>query len=136
MKVLIPISIMFLLISCKDNSNNASSNIEVRELYDNGALKSITFYKDELHKRKITYFQNGEIESIFHYKNDLLEGEQLWFHENGTIDQKVLYVEGQRNGNAYFFYPSGTLKHTRHFKDDIAVIVGANYWDGPLNIVK
>jgi TonB family protein len=46
----------------------------------------------------ITYFDNNNIESIVHYKNDVRDGEAKFFWENGNIKQELSYFNGRVNG--------------------------------------
>ena len=134
MKVPFACILAILFVGCQE-----SQHIEktlMKEFYSNGALKSETVIVDKEKIRKMVFHENGHIKTISFYKNDILHGEQLWFYDNGTLEQKVNYVDGKRQDKAYFFYPSGRIKHSRILKNDIEIMFGADYWDDSLNLMK
>lgn len=60
------------------------------------------------------------------YKDNMKIGEWIYYHNNGNIKNKILFVKGSMNGD-YFSY----------HKDGTPFIVGkrnSNYWSGPLKI--
>jgi TonB family protein len=46
----------------------------------------------------VTYFDNGNIESVVHYKNGVRDGDAKFFWENGNIKQELSYFNGRVNG--------------------------------------
>ncbi|MCX7612489.1 MAG: hypothetical protein N2043_12980, partial [Ignavibacterium sp.] len=46
----------------------------------------------------ITYFPNGNIESIIYLKNSLREGKAVFFFENGNIKEERNYMNDKVSG--------------------------------------
>jgi TonB family protein len=58
----------------------------------------------------VTYFDNGNIESIAHYKNGVRDGEAKFYRENGNIKQELSYFNGRVNGLVLNYDETGTLR--------------------------
>ena len=58
----------------------------------------------------ITYFDNGNIESIVHFKNSVRDGEAKFFWENGNIKQDLSYFNGRVNGLVRNYNEDGVLQ--------------------------
>ena len=58
----------------------------------------------------ITYFDNGNIESIVHFKNSVRDGEAKFFWENGNIKQDLSYFNGRVNGLVRNYNEDGILQ--------------------------
>lgn len=125
-------SIFVLLNSCL----NKNSNIEYST---NGKLKTIIITPpNSNHRIEYNFFENGKLKSVHKYIDKLYDGEQLWFFSDGNLDRKIQFNNGKANGKAYYFYDSsGSLIHSRYFRDNREVLYGADYWDNDsLNIMK
>ena len=57
----------------------------------------------------ITYFDNGNIESIVHYKNGVRDGDARFFWENGNIRQELSYFNGRVDGLVRNYNENGVL---------------------------
>jgi hypothetical protein len=57
------------------------------------------------------YFQNGQLDSDLNYTDDLLEGEQKWYHENGKLNLHAFYVRGREYGSLTSYNDQGGLQH-------------------------
>lgn len=92
---------------------------------------------DEKNKREILYYENGNLKSITNYINNLKEGEQLNFYQgNGKLESKLIFKNNSANGVAYWFYESGSMKALRYYVDNKECYFGIDYWDDPAGIFK
>jgi len=48
-----------------------------------------------LEGQRITWYRNGNKESILQYHNDSLAGQCSWFHEDGSVSSKETYTNGK-----------------------------------------
>jgi len=107
--------------------------------YKTGQIDSQSLFDTtRMNTMKIYYYKNGHIAAILHYKghSDTLDGEQLYFTPNETLEQKLLIANGVRTGNAYYFYEDGNLSASRLFRDNHEVWFGVDYWDNSDNLMK
>jgi TonB family protein len=58
----------------------------------------------------ITYFNNGNIESIVHFSNGVRDGGAKFFWENGNIKQELSYFNGRVNGLVRNYNEDGVLR--------------------------
>ncbi len=45
---------------------------------------------------KNEYHPNGKLKFVKRYKNQVLDGQSLWFYENGKIEQTVIFKKGKK----------------------------------------
>ena len=57
-----------------------------------------------------TYFENGQVQSIILYSNEVREGEAKFYYNDGTIKEERNYVNDKVDGLLKLYYPSGNLK--------------------------
>jgi len=67
----------------------------------------------------IAPYEEGNIQSIFPYKNNLIEGLVIRYYENGNIKEEVNYKNDKMNGEAKSYDENGKLNGRTIFKDDI-----------------
>lgn len=65
----------------------------------------------------ITYYPNGNIESIIYLKNSLREGKAVFFYENGNIKEERNYMNDKVSGIVKLYYPNGNLKEVFNIED-------------------
>jgi len=65
----------------------------------------------------ITYFDNTNIESIVHYKNDVRDGEAKFFWENGNIKQELSYFNGRVDGLVRNYNENGLISEMYIIED-------------------
>ncbi|WP_324278864.1 toxin-antitoxin system YwqK family antitoxin [Fusobacterium polymorphum] len=89
--------------------------------FPNKLLKIYRMYdkKGVLNGNSIRYYEEGNIQSIFPYKNNLVEGLVIRYYENGNIKEEVNYKNGKMNGEAKSYDENGKLNGRTIFKDDI-----------------
>lgn len=107
--------------------------------HNNGNIKQIiTYTKDNAFKTQYTLDSNSVLKSIEKFnKYGIVEGEQLYFYNSGIIDRKIIFKNGTKEGNAYYFFDtSGALKYFRYFRNDKQVLYGADFWGDSMDVMK
>ncbi len=63
----------------------------------------------------LRYFPNGAIKEISYYKDDTLDGKFIRYYNNGYKEQVVDYKKGKKNGPEYLYYENGKLRRVYTF---------------------
>lgn len=66
------------------------------------------------------YYINGQLQMqgwVKKEKEQLYEGEIIWYFENGNVSTKREYVDGEVNGTEETYYVDGSIKTIAFFKD-------------------
>ena len=89
--------------------------------FPNKLLKTYYMYnkKGVLNGDSIKYYEEGNIQSIVPYKNNLVEGLVITYYENGNIKEEVHYKNDKMNGEAKSYDENGKLNGRTIFKDNI-----------------
>ena len=89
--------------------------------FPNKLLKTYYMYnkKGVLNGDSIKYYEEGNIQSIVPYKNNLVEGLIIRYYENGNIKEEVNYKNDKMNDEAKSYDENGKLNGRTIFKDDI-----------------
>lgn len=58
----------------------------------------------------ITYYENGNMESVVHLKNNMRDGEARFYWENGKVKEDLTYVNGRVDGLVRRYNDSGLLQ--------------------------
>ena len=89
--------------------------------FPNKLLKRYRMYdkKGVLNGNSISYYEEGNIQSIFPYKNNLIEGLVIRYYENGNIKEEINYKNVKMNGEAKSYDENGKLNGRTIFKDNI-----------------
>ena len=89
--------------------------------FPNKLLKTYYMYnkKGVLNGDSIKYYEEGNIQSIVPYKNNLIEGLVIRYYENENIKEEVNYKNDKMNGEAKSYDENGKLNGRTIFKDDI-----------------
>jgi hypothetical protein len=127
---------LFIFTSCKEVK---------REYYKNGMLKSQTHYrfgketgttvhfhdwyptiimavemkKGKKHGKFIKRYFDNSIEVAAFYKNDLIEGLEVHYYNNGQCAQEINYKKGIKNGPIKSWHPNGVVKEIGAFVNDL-----------------
>ncbi len=89
-----------------------------KEYYENGNLKTVTRYKDDLKNGvEKSYYPNGKLESIFTYKNGKQEGPYFFYYENGNIERAGNLSNGCPDGMYYEFTETGDSVFKRYLSN-------------------
>ena len=58
----------------------------------------------------VTYYDNGNIQSVIHYKKGVRDGDAIFYRENGKLKQKLSYFNGKVNGLVRNYDENGVLR--------------------------
>lgn len=107
MKHYLFLAVFFLIVSC--NSDTLKKEVE---LYRNGKTKRM-YYLDKEGNRQgkaVLYYENGKIEDVIYFKDDLLDGNFYSYDENGVLRNKGKYKSDIQIDTSYFFNERGQLE--------------------------
>ena len=65
----------------------------------------------------VSYHENGQLNKRENYKNGQQDGPSEWFHENGQLGGKGNYKNGEQDGLWEYFDENGNLFTTEEWKD-------------------
>ena len=82
-----------LVVSCgdskKEEGKKISTNKELIEYYDSGAVKSkVNYVDDKKQGEEIWYYESGAVKGIGKYVDGNLQGEGIEYFENGAVKSK------------------------------------------------
>lgn len=74
-----------------------------RSYYSNGQLKWVEYYDSSGVKQgnDSTFYESGQLESVFSFENGIEEGEALYYHRNGQVWSARRYAEGRLEAVEY-----------------------------------
>ena len=105
---------------------------EITEKYDDGKTKTISYYQNNRNKLVLgkieNYYKNRQLQSTGKIKDDLMDGEWIYYYENGQIKGRGLYKAGNgedlgitgiakngRIGQWVFYYENGKKKNVYNY---------------------
>jgi antitoxin component YwqK of YwqJK toxin-antitoxin module len=108
---------------------NETEVIIEKTYHDNGELKEeFETLNGERHGYYKLYHENGQIQAILHYENDIqVDGIIESFDENGSLIRSVLIKNGNLNGPFKEYYSSGKIKREGEYKDDEILGIPVEY---------
>ena len=62
--------------------------------------------------------KHGRTTGDLNFKDDMLEGKQVYFQQNGRISEETEYVKGLKNGVRTVYFENGQKSLTETYKDD------------------
>jgi len=115
------------------------------EYHNNGRLKSETHYRcgketgttvyyhfwyptktmeiemkrGKKHGKFIQRYFNNNLESVAYYKNDLLDGVEIYYYKNGQISMETHYTMGVKNGSVTTWHSNGVIAESGAFVNDL-----------------
>ena len=88
------------------------------------------YVKGELIGKRTFRGKSELLEHECSYKNGLLHGFEYYWHRNGQLNAKILYVEGREHGDAFIWGPRGDLLGTYHMEHGTGLQLWWNEFDG------
>jgi len=89
--------------------------------------KDVEFYDGLV----IWYYENGTIFQKVNYLNGYLYGKRLIYYENGNLKERLFYERGRKNKQGKEYYSDGRLKAQGSYLDDKKVGTWKRfYYDG------
>jgi antitoxin component YwqK of YwqJK toxin-antitoxin module len=97
-----------------DKKQGISKNYDLQ-----GRLISEVNYVDDIKEGMATnyYAASGKIYSTMIYKNDIKEGDEIWYFESGKPYRVSPYVQGKIDGIQKYYYESGEIKAEVPYKN-------------------
>ena len=59
---------------------------------------------------KVSYWENGNVQSELSYKDEKLDGKCTWYFQNGNKEQEANYIKNKLNGQLTRWYINGNLE--------------------------
>ena len=140
-KLLIIASALLMLASC-ENSQQEAKDVKIHELEDRAGVAYLpktdkpftgtayayfpdgktVFTKSDFVDGKqqgeyIEYFQNGNVNYKYSFKNGIEDGEWIWNNEAGQLLKKENYKDGQLNGEWITYYDNGQIRVKGQFEN-------------------
>jgi antitoxin component YwqK of YwqJK toxin-antitoxin module len=123
--IVISLVTLFLFSCSKDNNEQDTSyhivaNSEDKEYYIwfNDSTKDVYNFHPN---RKLSYYVSRA--------NGKMNGEAIYFYDNGNIETIINFNNGRRQGIAHIFYLSGNIKSTKYYEDDSLRGYMVEYYD-------
>lgn len=132
---------------------------EIKEVYDNGEIKSLSRYEDnklveqkkytldgllsyELHydaddnkyEVKYFYYDDNQLRKVRPLKNNLTHGLEKEFYQNGNLRAKRQYIDGKKEGVAQGFYENGRLQGDWRFEAGQPISAEIHYMTGGVHL--
>lgn len=87
----------------------------------------------QLHGKRLTYFENGQLAESLQYKNGLLDGNSIWYSNTGQLYKSLEYKDGELHGEAKFYDNQGQLIIEGNYKNDLRAGTWNYYKEGKLD---
>ena len=132
--------VVFAFSNCS-NVDVVENKDEAGRIIERYTVDKKTRLKDGLHE---TFYVGGSKSEESNYKNGMLKGEQIFYYENGQIQEvrnfdkegnfsgvyksyhetgklksEGQYINGSMSGKWKFFYRTGNIKEIVHFRDNV-----------------
>ena len=141
MKKILLFSLIIVLFGSCSNVDVVENKDEAGRLVERYTVSKKTKLKEGLHE---AFFLTGSKSEESTYKNGILRGEQIFYYENGQIQEvrnfdidgsfsgayksyhetgklksEGQYTNGSMNGKWKFFFRTGNIKEIVHFRDNV-----------------
>jgi antitoxin component YwqK of YwqJK toxin-antitoxin module len=141
MRNILSIFLLTFFISACNNLTIVEQKDEAGRVIERYAIDKKTQLKDGLHE---TFYPTGSKSEASHYKAGVLTGEQIFYYQNGQIQEmrqfdangsfsgpyksyhesgqlksEGQYVNGAMEGKWKFFYRTGNIKEIVHFRNNV-----------------
>ncbi len=89
--------------------------------FSSGGKSEESYYKNGVLKgEQIFYYENGQIQEVRNFDKDgSFSGAYKSYHETGKLKSEGQYVNGSMSGKWKFFYRTGNIKEIVHFRDNV-----------------
>lgn len=108
---------MLILTAC-----NKPELSEISITDDNGKVLE-KYFMDLNTKMKqgayTTFYPDGTVSSVANYLNDTLEGQKLWYFENGKIEIEENFKKGNYHGVFKAYFEDGTILQEGAYEDNM-----------------
>ncbi len=131
-------TILILLYSC-----SAWQKGEEQQFYPSGALKwKYTLEDGKREGKGYTYYEDGSMEQVSHWKNGLKDGTTTSFYRNGKKRLEANFVKGHQEGEVVLYDSLGSIRGRQNYSKSLlkgpfqtfypsgALKIEGNYSDG------
>lgn len=95
----------------------------IKDFYKNGVLQmegtSLKETEDFFDGKVMHYYQNGNLQSVTTYKNNIINGTVERYTDKGEIDMKVSFIDGKQNGDMILYYEKGKKRAIIPFRNNL-----------------
>ena len=82
------------------------------------------------------YYNNKTLKDLFIFKNGIISGYYVNWHINGQISSMVLYLNGKREKERIYYYPSGNIKLVTHYSNNMLNGIERHYTNYDKKLLK
>ena len=108
--------ILLLIIGCGIITKSNELTVK-KEYFENGQLKSVYHYRNDMkHGEAIVYYPTGALKGETTFDNDELEGRVVSYYENGNKEIQGSYANGILKGNWIKYYDNGVVEMEGRYK--------------------
>jgi len=87
--------------------------------HTNGQKHLVRYWENgEQNGTETWWYDNGVIDIVINYKNDILDGEYLSYTPDGSIIKKCFYVQNDKHGKEYFYFDNGLIEDEFNYVND------------------
>lgn len=108
-------------IKKKSISNKQGHDVnlfKIKSYFDNGHLKSVQQFKNNLaNGKQIFFFKNGKVSKILYYKKGKKKGVMKKYYKNGNLKTEVMFMNNKKNGMQSNYSKNGIIERTIHYKN-------------------
>lgn len=91
--------------------------------------RSIPTTKLVHHGKQVSFWPNGNIESVYEFKNGYIHGKDITYNQDGTLATYCEYKHSRRHGSSITYYPNGLPSHVDMYENDVPVGVWLEYYE-------
>lgn len=86
---------------------------EYFKYFDNGEIKTKSIWKNDLKISSISYYKNGEVESIREKDAEF----EYWYYESGKLECKIAIKDYKRDGEITNYYENGKIESEGNYRN-------------------
>ena len=110
---------LFIIISCSREKR------VVEQSYPDGSPKKVCIYtgrgENKQLLRETTYYPKGKRQMDGTYKNNLRDGQWIYWYENGFKWSEGSFREGKNEGKRLTYFENGKLRYEAYYKEGVRV---------------
>jgi hypothetical protein len=118
----------FFSISCTEHKREQLL-IEKNQIIANTEERPYYIQVNDSIEDAYNFHQNRKLGYYASRINNYLEGQAIYFYNNGCLETFSTLKNGRKEGVAHYFYPSGNIKYTRNYIMDSLKGYYIEYYD-------
>lgn len=76
---------------------------------------------------KKSYWDNGKLKSVLHYRDGKLNGECVWYYANGNLQMQADFCDDLKNGHSLRWYENGCIAEDCWYKKGVLDSIYRSY---------